>query len=99
MSTMLVLLLLAAPAAEPSEADLIRRGVAEREQGRDQAALELFREAFDRYRTPRAEAQLGLACQALGRWGEADAHVAAALAHESDPWISTNRKVLEQALG
>jgi hypothetical protein len=98
MNAMLVLLMLAAPAAPPTESELIRRGVAEREQGRDQAALELFREAFERYRTPRAEAQMGLACQALGRWGEADLHVSSALAQASDPWIAANRKVLEQAL-
>jgi tetratricopeptide (TPR) repeat protein len=97
----LLVALVAAPAAaaEPaSEADLIRRGVAAREQHRDQEALELFREAFERYRTPRAEAQVGLACQALGRWGEADQHLRAALAAESDPWIVNNRKALEQAL-
>jgi hypothetical protein len=98
MNVMLVLLMLAAPADAASESDLIRRGVAEREQGRDQAALEIFREAFERFRTPRAQAQMGLACQALGRWGEADAHVSGALAQSSDPWIINNRKVLEQAL-
>jgi len=104
MSTLLVLLMLAAPATpapapEGSEADLIRRGVAEREQGRDQAALDLFRTAFERHHTPRAQAQMGLACQALGRWGEADAHLSAALTHVEDPWITSNRKALEQALG
>jgi hypothetical protein len=99
MSALLVLVMLAAPAAEPtSEADLIRRGVAEREQGHDQVALELFRQAFERYHTPRAQAQLGLACQALGRWSEADEHLSAALGAGSDPWIGNNRKALEQAL-
>jgi hypothetical protein len=92
---LVTLLALADPA---SEADLVRRGVAEREQGRDQAALELFTQAFERYRTPRAQAQMGLACQALGRWGEADQHVRAALASDADPWIVSNRKALEQAL-
>jgi hypothetical protein len=99
MSALLVLVMLAAPAAEPtSEAELIRRGVAERQQGHDQAALELFRQAFERYHTPRAEAQMGLACQALGRWGEADEHLSAALSAGSDPWIGNNRRALEQAL-
>jgi len=98
MNTVLVLLMLAA-AEPPTEAELIRKGVAEREQGRDQAALELFREAFERYRTPRAQAQMGLAFQALGRWGEADSHLSAALAQATDPWITSNRKALEQALG
>jgi hypothetical protein len=98
MSALLVLVMLAAPAAEPtSEAELIRRGVSERQQGHDQAAVDLFREAFERYHTPRAEAQLGLAYQALGRWSEADEHLTAALAATSDAWISNNRKALEQA--
>jgi hypothetical protein len=99
MSALLVLVLLAAPAAEPpSEAELVRRGVAEREQGRDQAALELFRQAFDHYHTARAQAQMGLACQALGRWGEADEYLSTALGTGNDAWISNNRKALEQAL-
>jgi len=101
MNTVLVLLMLAAPAAPPpaegSEADLIRRGVAEREQGRDQAALDLFRAAFERHHTPRAQAQMGLAFQALGRWGEADEHLSAALARSDDAWITSNRRALEQA--
>jgi hypothetical protein len=97
MSALVVLVLLAAP-AEATEADLIHRGVVEREQGRDQMALELFRQAYDRYHTPRAQAQMGLACQALGRWGEADENLSTALASTNDPWISNNRKALEQAL-
>jgi hypothetical protein len=99
MTALVVLVMLAAPAAEPSsEAELIRRGVAEREQGRDQMALELFRQAFDRYHTPRSQAQMGLAYQALGRWGEADENLSSALAATGDSWISNNRKALEQAL-
>jgi hypothetical protein len=100
MSALLVLVLLAAPAApaEPTEAELIRRGVTEREQGHDQAALELFRQAYDRYHTPRAQAQMGLACQALGRWGEADESLSQALSSTTDPWITNNRRALEQAL-
>jgi tetratricopeptide (TPR) repeat protein len=98
---LLLLLATTAPALAadaPSEADLVKQGVAERERGRDQAALELFRQAFERYHTPRAEAQMGLACQALGRWGEADQHLRAALATGNDSWISNNRQALEQAL-
>jgi hypothetical protein len=107
MRTLLLLPLLAAllvsatPAAAedgPSEAELVRRGVAEREKGHDEAALGLFRQAFERFRTPRAQAQMGLACQALGRWGEADQHLRAALGSTSDSWIANNRGALEQAL-
>jgi hypothetical protein len=94
---LVITLALAAP-AEPSEADLVKRGVSEREQGHDQAALDLFRQAFERYHTPRAQAQMGLACQALGRWGEADEDLRAALAAGSDPWIANHRKTLEETL-
>ena len=87
-----------APSSSPSEADLVRRGVAEREQGRDQAALELFRQAYESFHTPRAQAQVGLAYQALGRWGEADQNLRLALEASADPWIANNRRALEQAL-
>jgi hypothetical protein len=100
LSALLVLGALTPAAADdeaPPEADLIRRGVEAREQGRDQDALALFRQAFERYHTPRAQAQLGLAAQALGRWREADDHLRAALASQ-DAWIANNRAVLEQAL-
>jgi tetratricopeptide (TPR) repeat protein len=86
------------PAAPAGEADLIRRGVAAREQGQDQLAYNLFKERFERYKSPRAEAQLGLAAQALGRWAEADEHVRAALGAANDGWIASNKKALEQAL-
>jgi hypothetical protein len=102
-TVVLLLLALAAPAGAqvqvPSEADLIKRGVAAREAGHDQDAVELFRQAFDRYHTPRAEAQMGLAYQALGRWSDADLHLRAALAATHDAWIGNNRRPLEQALG
>jgi tetratricopeptide (TPR) repeat protein len=102
-AAVLILLALAAPVqAQPqtaTEPDLIKRGVAARESGRDQYALELFREAFDRYHTPRAQAQMGLAYQALGRWSDADLHLRAALAATHDAWIGSNRRPLEQALG
>jgi hypothetical protein len=98
IAILLLALAIPARAAEaPTEADLVKRGVAAREQGHDQAALELFRQAFDQFHTPRAQAQLGLACQALGRWSEADENLRAALSATTDAWITNNRKALEQA--
>jgi hypothetical protein len=49
-------------------------------------------------RTPKAVAQVGLAEQALGRWEDADVHLAEALRATNDPWISKNRKTLEDAM-
>jgi len=91
----------AAPAetsAGEDETSLIRQGVAAREQGDDRKALEVFRLAYERFRTPRARAQMALAEQALGLWAEAEANLDGALAKTDDPWIATNRQTLQQAL-
>jgi hypothetical protein len=42
---------------------------------------------------------MALAEQALGRWIDAEAHLAEALQRTGDPWIARNRTLLEQALG
>src|SRR5689334_6453050 len=69
------------PAMSGSEIEaIIEGGVQLREQGRDEEALRAFRRAFDASKSPRAQAQMGLAEQALGRWIAADKDVAAALA-------------------
>jgi hypothetical protein len=80
------------------EIQLVRSGVSLREQGKDQAAYEVFKEAFEKYKTPRSQGHMGLALQALGRWVEAETHVRGALANGQDQWVSNNRKTLEQAL-
>jgi hypothetical protein len=80
--------------------DLIRQGLELREKTEDEAALRMFRKAYDLARSGRARAlvQVALAEQALGRWSDAEAHLNEALRHESEPWIVHNRKLLEQAL-
>jgi hypothetical protein len=88
----------AQPADGASELELIRQGVALREQGKDLEAAEVFRAAYTRFRTPRARAQLGLAEQALGRWVDAEANLLGALDAGTDAWIGANRAALEQAL-
>jgi hypothetical protein len=85
-------------AEEQGEQEMLRRGVSLREQGKDLDALEVFRQAFERWKAPKARAQMGLAEQALGRWVDAEAHLEEALA-AADPWISGNRGTLEHALG
>lgn len=65
---------------------------------KDEEALALFKRAYDIAPGPRAEAQMGIAEGALGRWLDADAHLGAALARKDDPWIKKNAAALEQAL-
>lgn len=85
-------------AAAQSADALIEQGVALREQGRDEEAADVFARALEREPTPRARAQLGLAEQALGRWVDAERHVADALEERQDRWIASRSAVLEEAL-
>ncbi|WP_394836576.1 PEGA domain-containing protein [Pendulispora rubella] len=98
LAVVLGLIALASPAWADDPNALIEHGVALREQGRDEEALAEFRKAFTIAPTPRAQAQLGLAEQALGLWVAAEADVRDALKSQGDPWIQKNRAVLEQSL-
>jgi hypothetical protein len=86
-----------ARAQHDSAEALIHRGVELRKKGRDGDALELFRKAFDLGGSSKAEAQMGLAEQALGEWAHASTHLKEALAG-SDPWITPHRATLDEAL-
>jgi tetratricopeptide (TPR) repeat protein len=91
--------LFAAPVAEAQRrVDLIDQGVALREEGRDEEALALFEQAYAQTNAARALAQIALAEQALGRFVEAEAHLADALSHDEDAFIRRNREPLEGAL-
>lgn len=84
--------------AQDAESDaLIDQGVTLREQGRDAEARDLFERAYQRSRSARALAQLGLAEQALGEWVKAYTHVTAALA-AGGAWIDERREPLEESL-
>lgn len=85
-----------AVAADPEA--LVKEGVGLRREGKDLAALKKFEEANALQSSPRTLAQIGLAEQAIGRWGAADRHLRAALSASDDAWITKNRKSLEQAL-
>ena len=89
----------AANASAAAEAEaLVARGVELRQRGGDEEALALFRRAFQLSHTPRAQAQIGLAEQALGRWADAEREMQAALLDHTDPWIARNRVALENAV-
>jgi hypothetical protein len=83
------------PVVSPEE--LVRRGAAEREAGRDAEALALFEQAYAAGRSPVALAQIAVTEQALGRWIAAEAHMRAALAIEDHPYIQRIRATLEAA--
>lgn len=76
---------------------LLVEGVRLREARRDREALEKFREAFERSGSPRAEAQMALAYQAVGALQEAESHLSSALSARH-PWIRRNRKILFREL-
>lgn len=85
---------------DPAEAEasaLLERGIQLRKAGDDRQALAAFEAAYARDRSPRALAQIALAEQALGRWVDAQAHLAAALAVRSDRWIVDHWQSLQAA--
>jgi hypothetical protein len=96
-----IALVTACPARADDMADadaLIEQGVALREQGHDREALAVFEHARTLHPSPRADAQVALAQQALGHWVNAEAGLVHALAAPNDDWIERNRAPLEQAL-
>ena len=76
----------------------IEAGVSLRRQGRNEEALESFQRAYRLAPNPRAQAQMGLARQAIGQWANAESDLLEALKHPGDPWIARQRKVLEGAV-
>jgi hypothetical protein len=88
-------------ASGPARADdvesLVHKGVELRRQGKEREALEMFQRAAKIKETPRVSAQMGFAEQSLGKWVDAEAHLKAALAAETDPWIVKNRSVIQEA--
>lgn len=77
---------------QENEEQLISRGVQLRKDGDDQSARDVFRQAYDRFPSPKAACQLGLAEQALGRWDEAEAHLREGPRATDDPWVKKNRE-------
>jgi hypothetical protein len=78
---------------------LLKKGVELRRGGKEQEALDVFQRAARIKRAPRVVAQVALAEQALGVWASAERDLTEALAGgEKDPWITKNRRQLEDAL-
>jgi len=77
---------------------LVQRGLQERRAGDDQAALPLFKEAYDLSGSPRAVTQLGFCHQALGQWLEAETNITEGLKSADDAWIRKNRDTITEAL-
>lgn len=95
----LLLLLGHHPALAADEVDaLIDQGITLRENGNDAEALTQFRKAFELSKGARAQAQMGLAEQALGDWVRAELDMTAALSATSDPWIRQHEAALREAL-
>lgn len=89
----------AARAAPTNDAEpLVQEGIALRTAFKDLEALDKFQRAYQISQTPRIQAQIGAAEQALGRWVDAEVHVKTALAAATDSWIAKNRATLETAL-
>ncbi len=89
----------AALAADESDAAaLIERGLDLRQAQRDAEALALFEKAQALAPSPRGQAQVALAQQALGRWVLAERNLRAALAVQGDAWIDSRRPILERAM-
>ena len=78
---------------------LIEQGLDLRQAQHDAEALVLFEKAQALAPTPRGQAQVALAEQALGRWVPAEKNLRAALAATGDGWIVSRRPVLERDLG
>lgn len=76
---------------------MLREGIAHRVAGRDEAAIERFEAAYQAQRAPVTAGQLALACQAAGRWVEADRYMREALAAPDDDWVRRHRRELDEA--
>jgi tetratricopeptide (TPR) repeat protein len=77
---------------------LIAQGLKAMRKGDYQAALDAFERAHQSRPTTRSHAEIGLAEQALHRWIEAEADLAAALSEGTDEWLQEHRMLLEKAL-
>jgi hypothetical protein len=76
----------------------IQRGVELRRAGRNGEALAQFQSAYALAPTPRAQAQIALALQALGDWLGAESGLEDALRSPDDPWIAQYHEALDGAL-
>lgn len=76
----------------------IEEGRGHRRAGRNEEALQAFREAYALRPTPEAAGQIGFAEHALERWEPASRHLREALAEPRDAWVVAQREALEFSL-
>lgn len=85
----------AAQSCDPSIVELEERAAqALNIASRHEEALARFEAIARRCQLPRTLARLAITEAAMGRWGDADTHIRAALA-ANDPWITAHRSPLE----
>jgi hypothetical protein len=77
---------------------LVVQGLQLRRQSKNAEALGFFQQAFRILPSPRIQAQVGLAHQALGHWVLAERHLVSAMQYHSDPWLRKHRDALRKAL-
>jgi hypothetical protein len=83
--------------ADHQGADLhLQRGYELLTRGQDLAALDAFERAHELAPSPTALVLIATAEQALGRWADADRHLAEALRATDDPYIEAQRPLLLQ---
>jgi hypothetical protein len=87
--------------AQEDVMSVVEHGVELRRQGRDADALAEFKRALAIQKSPRVQAQVALAEQALGLWVQAEQDLLSIIGHgsEGDPWIRKNLATLSKALG
>lgn len=83
--------------AQQSEG-LLARANALRHEGRNAEALEIFQRMYRDGAQPSTLARMALTEGALGRWVDAESHLAMALSYSTDSFISQNRATLDTAL-
>jgi hypothetical protein len=88
---------LAQSAPEDAET-LLRDGAQLRRDGRNDEALEVLRRAVEAERTGHALAELGYTERSLGRWLDAETHLAEALLLEEERWVRHHRRDVQDAL-
>ena len=91
-------LAVAAAGAQEKADELAREGIDMRRRGDDSGALPIFEQAHRIAPTPRSAVQLGTVEQAVGRWTDAEEHIAQGLRSPEDPWIRKNRPAIDEAM-
>jgi hypothetical protein len=83
---------------EPTDEQLIARGIELRKGGLDEEALSVFELADAHRPSARTAAQIALAHEALGHWLDAERGLLDVLHADGDPWVVRQREYLVDSL-